>query len=289
MRVVRLAWVLALPSLATAQSPTGDRIARCESLVVFQHTAAQNRVRPFHLSLRAANGAQIEYFGVRHTYDPTDTQFVSMQREWQKLAPTIAFYEGTSARSGGSPDEAIRQDGEPGLLKFLAAKSGIVAHSFEPSREDEVNALLARFPPELLVMFYALRPVTERRTRLGASKPALDTAVAQSLAGAHRIERLKGVLPDTAALRAAFAKLAPGVDPTNVPDDWFNPVPNSEQTGKGLFNNVNSASSLFRDVAIYRHLAEAARTPGARIFAEVGRDHIPAEAAALRCAVEGDG
>jgi hypothetical protein len=287
LRAGLLALVMALPSVSIGQSASVDRIARCESLVVLQYTAAQSRVRPFRLSLRAANGAQLVYVGVRHTSDPADTQFVSMQSEWRALDPTVSFYEGTSTRSDASPDEAIRQDGEPGLLKFLAAKSGISARSFEPSREDEVNALLAKFSPEQLVMFYTLRPIAELRTRHGASKPALDTAVAQGLARMHRIARLKDALPDTAALRAAFAKLAPGLDATDVPDTWFNPVPTSEQTGMALFNNVNSASSFFRDVFMFRQLARASQTPGARIFAEVGRDHIPAQAEALRCVFGG--
>jgi hypothetical protein len=34
---------------------------------------------------------------------------------------------------------------------------------------------------------------------------------------------------------------------------------------------------------MYGKLAAAVQTPGARVFAEVGRDHIPAQAAALRC------
>jgi hypothetical protein len=288
MRVPLLACALALPSLAMAQAAPADRIARCESLVVMQYTAAQNKVRPFTLSLRAGNGAQLEYFGTRHSSDPADTQFVAMQRRWQALDPTISFYEGTSTRSGASADEAIRQDGEPGLLKFLAAKSGVAARSFEPPREDEVNALLARFSPEQLVLFYTLRPIPELRKQRGASRPALDTAVSQGLARMHRIAGLNNALPDTAALRSAFAKLAPGVDVTDVSDTWYNPVPNTEPTGKGLFNNVNSASSFFRDVYMYRRLAEAAQTPGARVFAEVGRDHVPAQAAALRCALEGN-
>jgi hypothetical protein len=76
-------------------------------------------------------------------------------------------------------------------------------------------------------------------------------------------------------------------DLTDVPDSWFDPVPSEEGTGKGLFNNVNSAGSFFRDVYMYRLLAAGTATPGARVFAEVGRDHIPAQAAALRCLMPG--
>ncbi|HEV8409009.1 MAG TPA: hypothetical protein VGQ30_00785 [Gemmatimonadaceae bacterium] len=287
MRTFSFIMALAIPAIMTAQSSAADRIVRCESLVVLQQTAAQSKIRPFMLSLRSDSGAQLFYFGVRHSYDPADSQFVALQNEWRKFDPTNAFYEGSATRSGASVDEAVRGEGEPGLLRFLAAKSNVPSRSLEPSREDEVNALLATFTPEQLVMFYSLRPVMELRTRLSGSGAALDTAVSQSLARAHRIPRLKDALPDTAAMRIAFAKLAPGIEMTAVPESWFNPVPSPEQTGKGLFNNVNTASSLFRDVHMYRQLAAAAATPGARVFAEVGRDHIPAQAAALRCAVEG--
>ena len=70
----------------------------------------------------------------------------------------------------------------------------------------------------------------------------------------------------------------PTFDMLAVPPDWFNPAQSSEQTAKKLFNDISYASSMLRDAYMYRQLASAALDPAARIFAEVGRDHIPAQA-----------
>jgi len=279
---------LGFPAVSSsgAQSLTTGNVARCESLLVSQQAAAAARKRPYLLHLRASNGAQLTYFGVRHTYDPTDTQFVSMQREFGSLRPTVSFYEGTGAQAPTTADDAVRKDGEPGLARFLAGAAGIPARSLEPSRTDEVAALLRTFSPDDLVMFFALRPMMELRTRQGWAGPRLDSALARQLASVHRVPGLQTALPDTAALRSAFNGKFPGVDMLAVPPDWFDPVELSEQTAKKLFNDINYASSMFRDAYMYRLLASSALDPDARIFAEVGRDHIPAQARALSCALD---
>src|SRR5215475_7637486 len=88
---------------SAAQSPPAVS-ARCENLLVSQQAAAQNRKRPYLLQLAAHNGARLTYFGVRHTYDPADTQFVSLRREFDASKPTIVFYEGTGTRTPEAAD-----------------------------------------------------------------------------------------------------------------------------------------------------------------------------------------
>src|SRR5215470_10477654 len=165
---------LAVAFRAPAQSATSASVARCDSLLVSQQAARASRTRPFFLHLAARNGAELTYFGVRHTYDPAETQLVSLRREFDASKPTIVFYEGTGTRTPETADEAVRADGEPGLARFLARAAGVPARSLEPSRADEVAALLAHFSAEELAMFYALRPVVELRTRVGVVGSSLD-------------------------------------------------------------------------------------------------------------------
>jgi hypothetical protein len=73
------------------------------------------------------------------------------------------------------------------------------------------------------------------------------------------------------------------MDPLAVPDRWLDPERTSAERGSLFFNDVNRASSMFRDEFMYDQLAAALQVSGARVFAEVARDHIPAQAAALRC------
>ena len=284
MRKTLLILLLCFPSASPAQ--TADPTARCKDLVITQMDAARNRTRPFRLDLQGRTGAPLLYFGVRHSFDPADTQWPAMTAAWDSLRPTIAFYEGPVGGVSDSADAAVRDSGEPGLLRYLARKSGIPARSLEPSRAAEVERLLGQLQPDQLVMFFALRIVNEERTRMHVSGPALDTAFAQALADTHRrAPQLAGALPDTTALRAAFPRTLPDVDPIFAPDRWFDPNHTSAETGSVFFNDVNRASSMFRDEYMYEQLAAALQVPGARVFAEVGRDHIPAQAAALRCAL----
>ena len=283
MRAAIVVILTGLPSVASAQ-PARDSLARCKALVISQMDAARDRKRPFHLDLQGAEGTHLVYVGVRHTYDPTDTQFVSMSAAWNALQPTIAFYEGPVGSAGDSADAAVRRGGEPGFLRYLARKGGIPAQSLEPTRAAEVDALSKTFSPEQLIMFFSLRIVNEIRTRQHAAGRALDSAFALALVDTHRrAPRLASALPDTTALRAAFARVFPNLDPLFVPDRWFDPEHTSAETGSVFFNEVNRASSLFRDEYMFEQLAAALHLPGARVFAEVGRDHIPAQAAALRC------
>jgi hypothetical protein len=270
---------------ACANSDAIARVQRCEGLVVSQQAAARDPNRPRFLDLTSPRGERLVYTGVRHTFDSADPQWAMMKSVWDTLQPTIVFYEGTGKFVGDSERAAIEKSGEPGLALFLASKAAVPAKSLEPSREEEVNALLRRFPAEQLVMFFALRPVMEERTRRNIFGAELERVLDGSLAQIHKIPRLAGVLPDTEALRAAFAREFPGVDPMALSADWFDPRRTSVETGSRFFNDVNQASSMFRDVYMYRLIAQAAQTPGARIFAEVGRDHIPAQAAALQCAM----
>jgi hypothetical protein len=273
----------------SAPSQTPGPLARCETLLVSQQAARANRTRPFLLRLTARTGATLTYLGVRHTHDPADTQFVAMQREFSALRPTIVYFEGASAPADTTASEAVRNNGEPGLARYLAKTAGIPARSLEPSREDEVAELLRKFPAEDLVMFYTLRPLEEARSRRGILPPRLDTLFAGQLAYVSGMKGLENALPDTMAFRAAFVRKYPGVDPLALPADWFNPELLSSDAPKRLFNAINYASSMFRDVYMYRQLASAMLDPTARIFAEVGRDHIPAQAAALQCSAEYSG
>lgn len=287
MRAAVVVILTGLPSIASGQ-PAPDSLARCRALVISQMDAARDRKRPFHLDLQGPGGTHLVYVGVRHTNDPTDSQFVAMSAAWDALRPTIAFYEGPVGSASSSPDTAVRRGGEPGFLRYLSRQSGVPARSLEPSRAAEVDALSKTFPPEQLIMFFSLRIVNEIRTRQHAAGRALDSAFALALADTHRrAPQLATALPDTTALRAAFARIFPNLDPLFVPDRWFDPEHTSAETGSVFFNEVNRASSLFRDDYMFDQLATALQVPGARVFAEVGRDHIPAQAAALRCVVGG--
>ncbi len=280
-------WMLPLLLLVSqavlAQGLPTETIARCETAVLSQAQAALNPSREFSLDLNGQDGSRVVYFGVRHTFDSADPQFVAMQAAWDAVKPSAAFFEGTGHSVGETLAASVQQAGEPGALRFFAARAGVPSRSLEPTREAEVAVLLRRFTAEQLVLFYTTRSVAEVRERRGLGSQDADTVIAQNLARAHTAPQLSGVLPDVQSYRAAYSRWFPGMDPALASARWFDPRRTSAETGSVFFNDVDRESSAFRDVHMYRTLASAWR-PGIRIFAEVGRDHIPAQAAALRCA-----
>ena len=63
--------------------------------------------------------------------------------------------------------------------------------------------------------------------------------------------------------------------------------PDDAVTGGRFMAAINAASSEVRDIHMYRVLARAARS-GEWVFAVVGRNHVPMQAEALRCALAAD-
>jgi hypothetical protein len=273
-----------VPAAALSQSVSIDQIARCERMVLLQAQAAQNPSREFSIELQGQDGARLSYIGVRHSFDPADPQYAEMDKTWQQLQPTEAFYEGMGTFVGDTLTAALQRSGEPGLVRYLASRTGVPVHSLEPPRDAEVEFLSRSFTPEQLILFFVTRSVAEERDRRTLPASALDALFNQYLTEVHSTTQLAGALPDMPAFRAAYGRWFPGLDPALTPMKWFDPIHTSAETGSRFFNDVDRASSVFRDIYMYRLLAGAWR-PGARIFAEVGRDHIPAQAAALRCAL----
>jgi hypothetical protein len=267
-----------------AQSPVADLVARCEPLLQLQADAARNPSRDFALDLQSADGARLIYFGVRHTFDSDDPQFDEVHSAWDRLRPTAAFYEGRTTTVESSRRAAISAWGEPGFVRYLASAAKVPAYSLEPTRETEAQALLRTFTAEQLVLFFVTRAVVADRDRRNLPAGALSALVDRYLAREGALPQFLDILPDARALHAAFSRWFPGMELTAASATWFDPLRTSQETGSKFFNDVNRASSAFRDTHMYRVLTQAWK-PGARIFAAVGRDHIPAQAAALRCAL----
>jgi hypothetical protein len=281
-----------LCSALAGQQVSPEKLAQCEARLRTQLDAARSGDQTFNLDLSgpSGGGARLRYLGMRHTYDSTDTQLTEIQAVWEELKPTVVFFEGTSNFVGPTLNASVARSAEPGVLRYLAARDSIPARSLEPPIADEVQALLRSFTAEQLVLFYVTRPLTQIRdmNRVGGKlygKPALDSALVPLLARVRTTAALAEAVPDTAAYRAAFARWFPSLDPSDTPSGWFNPERTSAETGSKFVNDVNRGSSAFRDLYMYRLLASA-WGPGVRIFAAVGRAHVPAQAEALRCALQ---
>jgi hypothetical protein len=294
MRCAHAAFLaIGFASASGAQDSRRLAVKACESRLRTQLSAARSGNQTFHLDVTGPGGARLRYFGARHTYDSTDAQVGEIEAAWREVHPTVAFFEGTGTFIGATPGTSIARSTEAGLIRFLAARDSIPARSLEPPLGDEVRELLSSFSAEQIALFYVTRPITQYRdaARRGGrvfGRLQLDSVLPRLVTLVGETRPLADAVPDVAAYHAAFSHWFPGLDPTDTPGQWFNPERTAGETGSKFLNDVNRASSAFRDLHMYRLLASTSK-PSVRILAVVGRAHVAAQAEALRCALKVEG
>jgi hypothetical protein len=225
------------------------------------------------LRLESADG-HLLYFGARHTRDSKDPQVEGIARLWREFGPTIALIEGGVPPAAESEREAVGLYGEPGLVRMLADRERVPARSLDPSREDQVTALLRTFPSDRVKLFFLLRTVGDFRKhpRGGA---ALPDFAAGELA---RLSRTPGLGGAPRSLRDVELAV-PGW--RDVPGSWFDPLRSESFT-----NEITRELSQFRN----RHMVQllvSQVTAGQRVFAVVGQTHVAMQERALRQALAG--
>lgn len=241
------------------------------------------------INLNGKHGGSLQYIGASHSDDPAHAQFNIIRQTWLTQKPTIAFFEGPDRGIADSESETIKKFGESGLVRFMAKAEGIKTQSLEPGPQEELNFLLSKneFTPEQIKLFFILREASRLREHKGMNKAEIESAIAILLQRANSIiPAFATVLPDVASLQSAYNKYwsAPA-GWWEAPTAWFTPGGDGEKTGGKFTNNINRYSSEFRNLHMYRLLTEATKR-GERVFAVVGRNHVPMQAPAIKCALQ---
>lgn len=228
---------------------------------------------PYILRVTTRRGALL-YFGAAHTFDPADSQIEAIEKAWKEFRPDIAFTEG-SPRPYGTRDEAVRRAGEPGLVRYLAGRDDVPTTSFEPSRAEELSALVAHFPREQIKMFYILRDLSQFTERNGPAK--VDSEVERLLTIYASTPGLAGSPRTLAEFQAAYVRYFPErATYQHVPRAWFDPV--QETT---FLNALSRLSASYRDGYMIDRLVHHVRA-GRRVLAVVGGSHVVMQEDALR-------
>lgn len=254
-----------------------------------------------YASWREAPGQQWDYrwsggdrtslvvIGAEHQRDPEHPQFQRIAAAFTEASPTLVFYEGPDRGVGEGAQDTIRSAGESGYARFLAAAHNVPARSLEPNPGQQIAMLLRAHPIDRVMLFFVLREAARLRNREQLSGQALDDAVSSLLGRMAPMGQRAGLtLPftDVAGLQSAAARYWPGRDWRSLPGDWFSPLADDAQTGGVFIGAINRADSNNRNQHMVRQLVEAARS-GERVFAVVGRNHVPMQAPALACALGG--
>lgn len=286
--VRRSALVLAPLLLAAGVAAGGAQPARVEACLdrIVPHADwVADPDSTWSIAIEGPEGGALRYLGAKHVTDPADPQFAAIAAAWDSLRPTRAFFEGPDRGIAGEAEATIEAYGESGYVRFLAARDGIPVSTLEPSPMDEAAHLYDRFPEDRVALFYLLREASRLRERRGMDGPAIEAAVAELIARADAMGLLRGEIRSVEALERAYEGYWD--DPEQwwrAPAKWFDPMRPSRETGGIFTNGINAASSGFRDRRMAALLAGDV-LDGERVFAVVGRNHVPLQAPALACAV----
>lgn len=269
----------------SSEARAADSLAACSEKIVPYADWPKVKDPAFSLDASGKTGGRLYYFGAEHATDPAHAQFAEIERAWNALKPAVAYYEGPNRPVAETKDETIRQTGESGFVRFLAKRDGVPFVSLEPSPVEEAAHVSRKFTPEQVMLFYVLRETARLRERRKLPEAELKAAVAQLIERAAKMKGFEGAFTDVAGLETAYRKY--WTSPANwweAPQAWFDPLKSSKETGGIFTNDINAMSSEFRNLHMYRALA-GATLEGKRVFAVVGRNHVPMQTPALRCAI----
>lgn len=226
---------------------------------------------PYILKLSAGRG-RLLYFGSKHTYDPNDPEIAQMEKNWLKLRPDVAFFEGADPENipaAVKTREEITRGGEPSLVLFLATRDRVPVKTLEPSRGDEIALLLRKYSPEEVKVFYVLRQIPEFKS--GQHNETIEVYTRNVLGWLSLRPELKGIPGTIAELQASSSRLFPQLtDWRDVPQTWFDPAVSPSVT---YLNDISRQLSEFRDLHMVTLLAEQV-AQGKRVFAAVGASHV---------------
>jgi len=231
---------------------------------------------PYILNIYVPNGGLL-YFGVGHTDDPCDEQLKEIETFWKQFDPDIAFYEGPELYAAeNTRSDAIRNDGERGLVRYLAG-SHLTVNSMEPKVGEEIAELLKKYRPEQVKIFYIMRDVAGY-DRLKFPNQTRQQYLQDEIARWSAEAALKNVPPNTISeLEPTFAKYFPGLGSyKNAHDRWVDPA-----SAETLLNEISRASTEYRDQFMVSLLSSTV-CEHKRVLAVVGWSHVVRQEPAIR-------
>lgn len=255
----------------------------CADKLIKYNEYSESSGEEYFLNIDHLSGGALCYFGAQHSDNPLDEQFAQIKKAYFEFKPDIIFYEGPKRPLGKDEEETIRLFGESGFIRFLAQQDSIPVESLEPNPADELKYVIKKFTPEQVILFYLLREASRLRERKKASPEEIEERINQIFTRMPSIEEI--TIKDIDGLQKAYSKY--WSDPEmwyDAPSRWFDPLKTSVETGGVFTNEINSESSQYRNVHMYELLTKAVKE-GKRVFAVVGRNHVPMQREAIKCAL----
>lgn len=247
---------------------------RLQPVMSWDEVARREVEWPYVLEIDTGKG-HLFYFGAAHTYDVADPQLTRIEAAWDGFRPDIAFTEGGFPPIEKTRDLAVRNAGEAGLVRFLAARDDVPTTTLDPSRAEEMATLSPIFGRERIKLGHLLRAASQFRARNGREK--IDDEMQRILAIYAQTPGLMGSPRTVAEIEESFARLLPGHgDFRHAQSSWFDPAKR-----ENVFNDIARASSDYRDRYVVDRLVRHVQA-GQRVFAVMGGSHVLMQEPALR-------
>ena len=232
-------------------------------MTVYMDSLINIHRRPYIFTVESPKGGKVIILGVEHINDPSNAQFDSIKHFWGLNKPTVALVEGKLGFYMKWLHNPIELYGESGLTAELAKSNGADLYTWEPSREDEIDLLIKKYPAQKLAMFYSLRPFFGIPVEERASNPEdkLQDLIVERTDKKH----LKNTLKSWKDIDSIWQR--------DFPDsDWK--TFNSGYGYPGYFHDIWNSSNLARDEHMVNIIIELVQK-GETVFVTMGSSHAP--------------
>lgn len=222
-----------------------------------EHDAIMEKLwpKPYILELD-----RLVFYGAHHTSDRNSPQFPDITQRWNAFKPTVALCEGRSRGFFIGPVfSRIGGKSEVQLVHELARRDGVRLLTLEPLYADEVAALLQKWTPEQVALYFTMRVYWSEAGGNANESLALDLLTKRTnVDGLH--DSLKTIADIDRVWKRDFAGHP----------DWR---VISEEPKRGYLAEISDDSRRVRGEHMARTLIDLHRK-GERVFAVVGSGHV---------------
>ncbi len=220
----------------------------------------------------------LQYVGAVHIDEPNHKQFDYIKSKWKNFNPTLAFYEGPDRGIAATDTLTIQKFGESGYVRYLANKKGIPTKSLEPPIADLYNYLASKHPQLTVDMYMLSKEAMRLRTRKDLGKEQLTTEITNMLAVVGKMLGRETAIKSVEQLSVVFEQqFGKEIEWWQAPTSWFDPQAKEAR----VTNELAVLSTEYRNVYMVKVLSENV-VKGEKVFAVVGRNHVPLQIEALK-------
>lgn len=217
---------------------------------------------------------QLKYFGTYHSFNPEDSIFIMIKREFESFHPDFVLHEGGDNWPMYSTlDSTVRVSGDPGCIRFLAQKADIPFQSLEPKEREEYNHLLQMFEKEKVVLMYFCRQIHQQQLR-AQNRLVTDEQLAQNIHNFLSGLKYNGISLNDQELQFDYWKKYYHAF-FGEELDWrqFNPANYYPNVYDTKINEINRASGNFRNHHMVNTIFEVLQQYD-KVMVLVGGSHL---------------